>query len=75
MNNNGYIPGLGYGEGYSDRMSGFANRSAGHPVSEPFWSEYAQGYAEAERKVIEAAKQGIVEGKTFLSEGNNPTNF
>ena len=75
MNNNGYIPGLGYGEGYSDRMSGFANRSTGHPVSEPFGSEYAQGYAEAERKVIEAAKQGIVEGKTFLSEGNNSSNF
>jgi len=75
MNSHGYIPGLGYQEGYSDRMSGFANRGAGHPVSEPFWSEYAQGYAEAERKVIEAAKQGIVEGKTFLSEGNTPTNF
>jgi len=75
MNSHGYIPGLGYQEGYSDRMSGFANRSTGHPVSEPFWSEYAQGYGEAERKVIEAAKQGIVEGKTFLSEGNNSSNF
>jgi hypothetical protein len=52
-------------------MAGYANRSASQAQSSPYWSEYKQGYAEAERKIIEAAKQGLAEGKTFLTEGKH----
>ena len=68
MNTHGYIPGQGYKDGYQDRMTGLADRSVSYAVTQPYWAEYKQGYAEAERRIIEQAKQGITESKRFLSE-------
>ena len=68
MNTHGYIPGQGYKDGYQDRMNGLADRSVAYATSQPYWAEYRQGYAEAERNIIERARQGISENKRFLSE-------
>ena len=70
MNTQGYIPGQGYKDGYQDRMNGLADRSISYASSQPYWSEYKQGYREAERNIIEKAKQGITESKKFLTENS-----
>lgn len=68
-----YIPGQGYTDGYQDRSNGLANRSVVYAQTnpylyDPYWSDYSQGYAEAERRIIEQAKQGIQESKRYLAE-------
>lgn len=70
MNTHSYIPGQGYKDGYQDRMNGLADRSVSYASSQPYWSEYKQGYREAERNIIEKAKQGITESKKFLTENS-----
>jgi hypothetical protein len=70
MNTQSYIPGQGYKDGYQDRMNGLADRSISYASSQPYWSEYKQGYREAERNIIEKAKQGITESKKFLTENS-----
>ena len=68
MNTINYIPGQGFKDGYSDRMAGRANKSVTQAQSQPYWSEYHQGYAEAEKKIVFNAAQGMNESKIFLTE-------
>lgn len=63
-----YIPGGGYKEGYNDRMNGLADRSITHATTEPFWMEYRQGYMQAEKNIIEKARQEVNESRRFLAE-------
>jgi hypothetical protein len=49
-------------------MAGRADKSVTQAQSQPYWSEYHQGYAEAEKKIVFNAAQGMNESKIFLTE-------
>jgi hypothetical protein len=65
-----YTPGQGYRDGYDDRHNGVKSRCpfGCGTTDDPYWTEYKEGYADADRKIMEDARRSINENKKFLTE-------
>ena len=65
-----YTPGQGYKDGYHDRHSGTKSRCpyGSGTTDDPYWREYKEGYADADRRIMDDARNSITENKKFLSE-------
>lgn len=71
MQQQGYVPGKGFNDGWADRMAGRASRLTmdANNNYNPYWSEYHHGYSEANTRVIEDAKRKQMnESRSFLTE-------
>jgi hypothetical protein len=65
-----YTPGKGYRDGYNDRLGGQKSRCpfGSGTTDDPYWREYKEGYADADRKVMEDARSSINDKTRFLRE-------
>jgi hypothetical protein len=64
-----YKPGEGYDKGFNCRMNGGPKPSQAVWSSDPYWTEYATGWNDADSKIIgEARTRNLNENKQFLSE-------
>jgi hypothetical protein len=52
-----YTPGSGYDKGFQCRMNGGAKPVQACMPSDPYWSEYATGWNDADLKIIREARQ------------------
>ena len=65
-----YTPGKGYRDGYNDRHGGLQSRCpfGSGTTDDPYWTEYKQGYAEADRKIMQEARKSVQSESKFLAD-------
>jgi hypothetical protein len=67
-----YTPGQGYKDGFNDRMSGLPNKAESKfGFSKTAYDrEYLTGYDDAERRVLENARNEVNEQRKYLTENS-----